>query len=96
MNRNLRHRTIVAFACACMTCGTSAWAQQNGAPPGNTSSQGDTGKSAGVAGGAGAAGQSGTDPATLSRIEEQRVQKKNGAQGASSAPNANKRKDWKE
>ena len=79
-----------------MTCVTSAWAQETGAPPGNTSPQGNTGKSAGVAGGAGAAGQSGTDPATLSRIEEQRVQKKNGAQGASSTHDARKRKDRKE
>ncbi|WP_250487508.1 hypothetical protein [Caballeronia sp. GaOx3] len=90
MNRNLRLRTIVAFACACTICVTSAWAQQTGAPPGNT------GKSAGVAGGAGAAGHSGTDPATLSRIEEQRVQKKNGAQGASSTHDARKLKDRKE
>ncbi|SAK99053.1 hypothetical protein AWB77_05925 [Caballeronia fortuita] len=91
--------TILALACS--LCMTSAWAQQqqNGAPPGNTSSgSSNSGKNAGFAGGAGAAGRSGTDPATLSRIEEQRVQKKNAptaAKGASTA-GAGKRKDWKE
>ncbi|SAK99566.1 hypothetical protein AWB78_05802 [Caballeronia calidae] len=94
MNRMLRWAMTFALACACMS-GAAAWAQQNGAPPGNTSSgEGATGKSAGVAGGAGAAGQSGTDPATLKRTEEARVQKKNG-QPASNA-GAGQRKDWKE
>jgi hypothetical protein len=94
MNRIVRSG-MFALACVCMQ---GAWAQQNGAPPGNTSSQeGASGKSAGVAGGAGAAGQSGTDPATLRRSEEARLQKQHGgaANGASSAGKA-ARKDWKE
>jgi hypothetical protein len=94
---NAIHRSVIklALACACLSGAPLAWAQQNGAPPGNTTSgDGASGKSAGVSGGAGAAGQSGTDPATLKRAEEARVQKKN-AQGAPT-PGAAKRKDWKE
>jgi hypothetical protein len=95
MNRKFRLVTIVTLACACMWGGANAWAQQNAGPPGNASTRGESGKSAGVEGGAGAAGQSGTDPATLSRTEEQRVQNKK-AQGASASSDTRKRKDWKE
>jgi hypothetical protein len=91
MNRIFRSALIAAFTCAAVP---AAWAQQNGAPPGNTSPRTDaSGKAAGVAGGAGAAGQSGTDPATLRRTEEQRVQKQH---GGASQPGAGGRKDWKE
>ena len=101
MNRILRSGTIAALACACMAGAAGAWAQQNGAPPGNTSQDhGATGKSAGIAGGAGAAGQSGTDPATLARTEEQRVQKQHRKHGAAANGASNSagdgRKDWKE
>ena len=96
MNRTFRSTILITFACAFMAGATLASAQQNGEPPGNITSGNQTaGKSAGVAGGAGAAGQSGTDPATLSRIEEQRVKKNNVVKGASN-PGAGKRKDWKE
>ncbi|MDR5835519.1 hypothetical protein [Caballeronia sp. LZ034LL] len=91
MKRFLQSALMVVLTGACMS---AAWAQQNGAPPGNKSPSDDgAGKSAGIAGGAGAAGQSGTDPATLKRTEEQRVKKQHG--GASGPGTAN-RKDWKE
>ncbi|WP_250504378.1 hypothetical protein [Caballeronia sp. AZ7_KS35] len=99
MNRKLRSGMIHTLACVSLSGVTLANAQQNGAPPGHsTSGNQASGKSAGVAGGAGAAGQSGTDPATLSRMEEERVQKNNAQSATKGASNAGagKRKDWKE
>jgi hypothetical protein len=97
MKQTLRKRfttgAILLAACTYAVTSGVAFAQASGTNANATQDSG-SGKSAGYAGGGGAVGSTGTDPATLKRIEENRIKKKNAAAG--SGPNDAKRKDWKE
>jgi hypothetical protein len=67
---------------------------ETSAAPGTSQYGSGSGKSAAVEGGAGAAGQQGTDPATLSRTEEQRIERQTARSGNPQA--GLRRQDWKQ